>query len=155
MKSFGVLTISCCVILTTSPSSGGELPRFERSATLPWHLPFCPAGGSPWSPTENLLAVDSAGVLAVFDASRPQSPPKTGLAMPTPTNITVSWSPDGQWIACETKTYSRTSGRPGVTITDTLWAIPVAGGRPIVILGAERWPFLWGSDEALYSWDRA
>jgi hypothetical protein len=99
-----------------------------------------------------LLAVDSAGTLAVFDASRPQDPPKTLLTMPAPTNITVSWSRDGQWIACKTKTYSQPR-HAGIAIAESLWAIPAAGGRPKLIQGGvEVWPFLWGSDGFLYGW---
>ena len=134
-------------------SASGEHARFERLATLRWHLPFCPAGGSPWSPSGTLLAVDSSGRLGVFDASRPQVPPRTLLAMSSPTSIAVSWSPDGRWIACRTKTYSRPNGN--LSISDTLWVIPVTDGGPTVAGSAVGWPFLWGSDGILYWWDDA
>ena len=142
------------VSIAFPPAAPGTHARFERLATLNWHLPYCPAGGSPWSPAGGLLAVDSAGRLGVFDVQRPDLPLRTLLAMATSTNITVSWSPDGRWIACKTKTYSRRRADRGIAIGDSLWVVPVEGGRPELVRGgSEFWPFFWASDGYIYGWD--
>ena len=167
MRSLSVLAITCWAFSAiTAGARAGDQPagssprppttavgkhaRFERLVALSWHLPFCPAGGSPWSPAGGLLAVDSAGRLATFDVKHPQAAPRILLALATPTNITVSWSPNGRWIACHTKTYSGRSA-----IGDSLWAVPVESGRPELVQGGSRiWPFVSGSDGFIYAYTR-
>jgi hypothetical protein len=116
---------------------------FERLVSLTWSMPYCPAGGSPWSPTGGLLAVDSAGCLGIFDATHPGVPPRI-LFTPTssPANMSISWSPDGKWIAC----------RVGYQEDSRLWAIPLSGDKPIWIgsPGADTWPFVWAGDGYIY-----
>jgi hypothetical protein len=127
---------------------------YRRLVALPrgWNMPFCPAGGSPWSPDGRLLAVGNGLELAVFDVTRPQEAPRVIFTAAPPTNMTISWAPDGRWIACHAKTYWHPSDRGGVRIADLLWAIPVAGGRPVLVDEVDAWPFLWASDGYIYGW---
>lgn len=149
-----LMILGSLVVIPVLPADGfAAAARFEEVARCRFHLPYCPAGGSPWSPSGSLLAVDSAGTLALLDISKPREPLMRLFAKPPATNLAVSWSPDGRWIACRTKTYSSSPIREGTLITDSLWAIPVAGGPPILVwAGEEDGLFFWGSDGVLYSW---
>lgn len=121
----------------------GERPRvdarFERIATLEWRLAFAVPGESPWSPRGDQLAVvrgdPTASTLAIFDPSRPRSAPREVFSMPGPQQFPVSWSPDGEWIACLSRLRTQ----------DFLWAIRVADGSRHLAGVGDVWPFLWGS----------
>lgn len=145
--------------LAEVPSLGSEVrpprsARFRPLASLPtWRLPYCPAGGSPWSSDGKLLALTNGQVLAVFDAMHPEEPPKVVHISSPPTNMTISWSPVGRWIACHTKSYTRPEGARGVVITDSLWAVPVDEGRAVPVATRDVWPFLWASDGYIYGWE--
>lgn len=162
---FGIGFAALAAHGTAARGATAELhARFIRHATLPsWELPFCTNFGSPWSPSGDLLAVTNGEVLAVFDARRPTDPPRPLLRIPTPGRFVIAWSPDGDWLACETSAPSPHVGPHGIAMTHALWAVPVtddgpsrepAVGRPEVLdWNARLASFLWAADGYLYVWD--
>jgi len=129
---------------------GGSAPAatFQSLATLQGRLPV----DSPWSPTDQRLAFLGAdGALYIFDAATPAVPPT--LVLPSSSdyiiNRYISWSPDGQWIACRTQEVGDV--RAGLA---SIVARNAAGTGPITtLLRGEVGRFTWAANGTIYCWD--
>lgn len=107
---------------------------------------FWMSGPGAWSPRGLRLALmDSTTRIRVFDAARPEQPPRLVLDA----NAWVrsfSWSPDGEWLLVIT-------GEPSPDNRRVLLAVPVSGGPPDTLRNqSELWPAVWGPDGRIHYW---
>jgi hypothetical protein len=101
-------------------------------------------GFGAWSPRGQRLALaDSTTRICVFDAARPERPPRMVLDARSWVR-SFSWSPDGEWLLVIT-------GDPRPDNQVVLMAVPVDGGTPDTLRAqSELWPAVWGPDGRIH-----
>jgi len=148
MASFaaaGLLALTGATPAGRSVATGLDHPhvRYAAIATLDT---LSIVGPGAWSPRGQRLALRcSTGTLYVWDAARPAVPPR--LVLRTDHEIqSVSWSPDGSWLAAAV--VDTGPKRPSLVA-----AVAATGGTPVVMIqGRNIRPVAWGSDARVYCW---
>jgi hypothetical protein len=133
-----------CVLLgfTTAQASPKHVTYHELRYLEHFSTPIC------WSPRDARLALRGGEGVYVFDAAKPDVPPRLVVTGPW---SGLDWSPDAQWLLVS-------ASAPPQPVYDRIRieAVPLGTGkRWVVYFGAERFGPMWASDGYVYAWHQS